>query len=385
MITHQVHSCVASFESVSMTDNSENLLLPYIMPSQAQKHVTHNEAIRMLDVLVQLKVESDALAAPPAGPDAGTRFIVGENPIGVWAGKLNQVAAWQDSAWAFFEPKAGWIAYVSTRDALVVFNGNEWVPVTSADNTHAPIFGINTTADTSNRFAAKTDAVLFSHDDVTPGSGDIRFTLNKADSAKTSSLLFKTNWSGRAEFGLSDDDNIALKVSNDGTNWNTAFSVDKALGVTRFDKPIRLGGSSAAHDFGDYCEGDWTPILGDLATKDYNEATGLSVKYARFTKVGRIVTLTFAFTVEGVADIGFTQKSSLLLQGLPYPVLDLHSPIDQGSCTGLVYKSFGAAINTALIGGFVATDKLYICAMVTGDGEADVGGVHYATASYITT
>lgn len=30
-------------------DSSPNLQLPYIMPSQAQKHVTHNEALRTLD------------------------------------------------------------------------------------------------------------------------------------------------------------------------------------------------------------------------------------------------------------------------------------------------------------------------------------------------
>ena len=47
-----------------MTD-TPNLTLPYIFASQAQKHVTHNEAIRTLDCLVQLSVESRALTSPP--------------------------------------------------------------------------------------------------------------------------------------------------------------------------------------------------------------------------------------------------------------------------------------------------------------------------------
>ena len=42
-------------------ENSANLQLPYIMPSQAQKHVTHNEAVRTLDALVQLVCESVVL------------------------------------------------------------------------------------------------------------------------------------------------------------------------------------------------------------------------------------------------------------------------------------------------------------------------------------
>jgi hypothetical protein len=37
-----------------MPDTSHALSLPLIQPSQAQKHVTHNEALRILDAVVQL-------------------------------------------------------------------------------------------------------------------------------------------------------------------------------------------------------------------------------------------------------------------------------------------------------------------------------------------
>jgi hypothetical protein len=33
-------------------DQTENLKIPYILPSQAQKHVTHNEAIKAIDAIV---------------------------------------------------------------------------------------------------------------------------------------------------------------------------------------------------------------------------------------------------------------------------------------------------------------------------------------------
>lgn len=36
-----------------MPDSTTNLLLPYLMAAQAQKHVTHNEALRLLDGLVR--------------------------------------------------------------------------------------------------------------------------------------------------------------------------------------------------------------------------------------------------------------------------------------------------------------------------------------------
>lgn len=39
-----------------MPDKTPNLALPFILPAQAQKHVTHNEALQRLDALVQLVV-----------------------------------------------------------------------------------------------------------------------------------------------------------------------------------------------------------------------------------------------------------------------------------------------------------------------------------------
>ena len=90
----------------------------------------------------------------------------------------------------------------------------------------APLFGVNTTADATNRLAVKSDAVLFNHDDVTPGSGDMRAKVNKATTADTGSHLFQTNASGRAEFGLVGKDDFSLKVSGDGANWTDAVVID---------------------------------------------------------------------------------------------------------------------------------------------------------------
>lgn len=59
-----------------MSDQSPILSLPFIQQSQAQKHVTHNEALRILDGAVQLSVTSRAVADPPATAEPGVRFIV---------------------------------------------------------------------------------------------------------------------------------------------------------------------------------------------------------------------------------------------------------------------------------------------------------------------
>jgi hypothetical protein len=45
----------------------------YLFAAQAQKHVTVNEALRLLDGLVQLAVLDRHLTAPPASPADGDR------------------------------------------------------------------------------------------------------------------------------------------------------------------------------------------------------------------------------------------------------------------------------------------------------------------------
>src|SRR6476660_6611711 len=96
-------------------NDTPNLALPYILAAQAQKHVTHNEAIRALDCLVQLSVASRTLSEPPASPDGGSRYIVASGAGGAWAGQDGKVAAYQDGAWAFYAPKEGWRAWAANE------------------------------------------------------------------------------------------------------------------------------------------------------------------------------------------------------------------------------------------------------------------------------
>ena len=95
-----------------MSDRSDNLSLPYIQPSQAQKHVTHNEALRQLDALVQLAVRSASVTTPPALPEPGQRYIVPTGASGDWAGQEGALAVFEETGWAFYAPNPGWIAWM---------------------------------------------------------------------------------------------------------------------------------------------------------------------------------------------------------------------------------------------------------------------------------
>lgn len=108
--------------------DSIHLALPYIAAAQAQKHVTHNEALRILDALVMLAVKDRDLSAPPGSPADGDRYLVKPTGSGAFAGKDGRIAHYRDGAWAFHEPQAGWTCYVEDEDLLLVFDGTAWSP-----------------------------------------------------------------------------------------------------------------------------------------------------------------------------------------------------------------------------------------------------------------
>jgi hypothetical protein len=206
-----------------MTD-STHLKLPFILPGQAQKHITHNEAIVALDTLIQLAVLDRDLNGPPGAPDVNMRYIVGPAPTAEWSGKANQVAAWDGAAWVFHTPEPGWLAFILDENGLLVWSGSAWQPTLGLD-AQAPMLGLNATPDATNRLAVASDAVLFTH-----ASDDVQVKLNKHSSGDTASFIFQTGFSGRAELGTSGDDRLHLKVSADGTSWTEALVVDPATG-----------------------------------------------------------------------------------------------------------------------------------------------------------
>ncbi len=221
-----------------MSDLSPILSLPLIQPAQAQKHVTHNEALMRLDVLVQLAVADRTRTVAPVGPVAGQRHIVAAGATGVWAGQAGRVALWQDGAWQFHAPLAGWRAWVAAEAAVASYDGAAWK--TQADSAlQVGQIGVNAAADTTNRLTVSSDATLLNH-----AGGGHQLKLNKASASDTASLLFQTNWSGRAEMGTAGSDAFSIKVSADGSAFFTGLSIAPASGQVSLPAPLKLGGQA---------------------------------------------------------------------------------------------------------------------------------------------
>jgi len=223
---------------------SPNLNLPYLAPAQAQKHVTHNEALRQLDAIVQLSVSAITNTVPNA-PENGYRLIVGNIPEGLFEGHPNKLAAFQDGAWAFYPPKKGWRAYVENLSELHIFDGTNWETInnsganTGSGNTGGESIetidklGINTVADTINRLSVKSPNTLLDNE----GAGH-QLKLNKASVTDTASLLFQSGYTGHAEMGLTGGQNFHIKTSPDGNQFEDSLIAHADTGAVSFPKGI---------------------------------------------------------------------------------------------------------------------------------------------------
>lgn len=208
-----------------MTD-TPRLCLPLLAAGQAQKHVTHNDALTRLDALVHLAVQSRTQADPPVSPTELSAYIVPPDAAGIFAGRTDQLALYEDGGWTFVTPRVGWQAWVADEAEHNLWTGTEWRRDSPLSGLGAEHWGVNATADATNRLAVSADASLFNH-----AGSDHRLKIHKAAAGNTASVLFQSNWSGRAEFGLAGDDDFRVKVSADGAAWHDALAIDRATGA----------------------------------------------------------------------------------------------------------------------------------------------------------
>lgn len=294
-----------------MPDTSPRLDLPYLQPSQAQKHITHNEALQGLDTLVQLSAEAVGATEPPAAPAEGEVHVLGTGATGAWAGQDGAVATWEAGAWRFRWPRPGWRVWDLAGEALRIWTGSAWVlpPAAPVAFENLPGVGIGTASDATNLLAVAAAATLFSH----AGAGH-RVTVNKAAAGDTASLLFQSGWSGRAEIGLAGSEALSFKVSADGGTWQEALRFDGATGALaaglRF--PATPAPVAGANTLDCYAEGAWTPVFGT----DGNAPAGSDVTATGgYVKVGRLVLANFSLTV---ADKGSGGSGTVVIGGLPF-------------------------------------------------------------------
>ncbi|WP_412509696.1 DUF2793 domain-containing protein, partial [Roseovarius sp. SYSU LYC5161] len=204
-----------------MSDLSTRLALPFIAPAQAQKHVTHNEALERLDLLVQMRVTAFEATTPPEAPAPGALYALGEGAEGAWAGQDGRLAAFTGDSWVFLDPQAGWLAVAADGAALRIYRDGTWQ--TGPDRLDR--LGLGAEADAANRLTVAGPATLLSH-----GGAGHRLKVNKAGAGETASVLFQSGFTGHAEMGLAGQNDFSIKVSPDGSSWAEALRFNALTG-----------------------------------------------------------------------------------------------------------------------------------------------------------
>ncbi len=380
-------------ERQAMVD-TPNLGLPYILAAQSQKHVPHNEAIRALDAIVQLSVLDRSLTEPPEFPAEGDRYIVASSPAGAWAGQAEKIAAFQDGTWMFYAPKEGWISWVNDENIAVAFDGAVWTALSSGgggggvtdhggltglgDDDHPhyhnnargdarytllnpAMVGINAIADTTNRLSVGSAASLFNH----AGTGGHQIKINKAAATDTASFLFQDAFSGRAEIGLTGDDDFHFKVSPNGAAFNEAIIINRTTGACTFPNTT----------FGGVTDGD----KGDITVSGTGATWTMDANTVNNVKLADVPTATLKGRVTAAAgdpeDLTVAQAKTLLNlagtnSGDQTSIVGITGTLAQfnTACSDADFATGGGTITGTSTGANTGDQTITLTGPVTGSG-----------------
>lgn len=267
-----------------MSSNSTNLQLPYLAANQAQKHVTVNEALRLLDAAVQLTVQSASLADPPGSPSDGEAWIVAGPATGAWDGWEGEIAYWVDGAWQRLTPRPGWRAfnladgYLWLRDAYA-WRAVQLLPTEQAAIQNAAEIGIGMEAMSGQPFSAKLNAALWTALYAGDGgTGSLMTTLNKEGAGDDLGLVLQSGFVTKALIGLFGTDRLRFAVSANGADFFDGFILDPATGIPDLPNLPRFKGYTNYDNYVGVAS--WTTI--GINNTDYNDQGAFDAGTNRF-------------------------------------------------------------------------------------------------------
>ncbi len=204
---------------------TNNLGITLVEQAQAQKEVTVNEAITILDSALGGGVIDKDLNTPPGSPVEGNRYIVAASPTGAWSGKAKNIAFYFNGGWRFIAPVEGLQAWVNDEDTLYFYDGSNWIPATSVisvgSSTELTIAsGAITITRSSHRIDTEADTSTDDLHIINGGKeGDIIY-LTPENTART--IIFKNGTGNLRLIGsdfIADNSDDLLVLLKKGSNW----------------------------------------------------------------------------------------------------------------------------------------------------------------------
>lgn len=249
---------------------SADLGLPFLSGGQGQPEVTHNQALFLLQGVL-----NGALSlgdnTPPGGPTDGDTYVLGSSPTGAWAGRANCIAIYNGSSWDFIPGEdsngtpitmgarqVGLRIYIRDLNALYIWADSgaspadyEWREYI-AQNAPSEDYGQLTVSQNSTALAitAAGDSTLYTNGDYTQITGiwdAIPHGENNGITQQTNSITIARDGVYRIEFW----GNITADASN--VNVAAKFAIDGTISLVRRPR-VKIGSSGdvqgvAAHGF----------------------------------------------------------------------------------------------------------------------------------------
>ncbi|RKQ95656.1 DUF2793 domain-containing protein [Maricaulis maris] len=218
-----------------MSQTSPRLDLPLIMPAQAQKHVTVNEALLRLDALVQTVVESASVDTQPADPDEGRVWIIPDGASGTdWSGYLpGSLAVFRDGYWAAIPPQGGWRVHVRDTGFDLVHDAAAacWREAAAVETIAAGVSGAASQAIVIEEILSGLDGASATTSVVIPARSVVFCVSVRTRGAISGAASFDCGIAGEtSKFGGSLG--IAAGASNLGVIGPTAFYSDTPIVLT---------------------------------------------------------------------------------------------------------------------------------------------------------
>lgn len=209
-----------------MSNSTGRLHFPYIVQSQSQKEVTHNEALNLLDVLIQAVVQDVGLDTPPGSPTLGDCYIIGTSPTGAWAGKAGYIAQAIEGGWYFVAPFKQLKVWVESLDLEYYYDGFAWQPWGLLQKETGEYLRVEHKMEDITVSGASTDSAIQIPD------RSILLAVNvRVIAAITGATSFGVGVAGdTTKFG--NFIGIALDSTNIGVISPTAYYADTALRLT---------------------------------------------------------------------------------------------------------------------------------------------------------
>jgi Protein of unknown function (DUF2793) len=103
--------------------------LPELFVGQAQKEITHNEALARIDALLHPEIQAVLAVPPPALSDVddGKCWIIGDSPSGPWAGRSKEIAVWAGGSWRYITPVKGMSVWHVADSKRLFYIGDNWI------------------------------------------------------------------------------------------------------------------------------------------------------------------------------------------------------------------------------------------------------------------